>query len=117
MSQMNRDGVRAFETSEAINRALRVTLAAAGTVAKSGAGEEGIGTSYNSVASGAAVDVVLDQPSIVVTASGAITAANPCYAAADGKVSATVSGNRRGIALESVTDGNKFEMMIAGVSS
>jgi len=117
MPQMNRDGCKGFVTSEAIARALRVKLAAAGTVSLAGAGEEGIGTAYDAAASGGNVTVELDHKSVEATASGAITAANPCYAAASGKVSATVSGRRIGIALESVTDGNKFEMMLAGAAS
>jgi len=117
MSQMNRDGCKGFVTSAAITRGQRVTLAAAGTVSAAGAGVEGIGTAYDAAASGGNVTVELDHKSVEVIASGAITAANPCYAAASGAVSATVSGRRIGIALESVTDGNKFEMMLAGAAS
>ena len=87
-------------------------LAADGTVGLCEAGDEGIGTSYDGVGSGETVTVELDHKSVEVTASGAITANNPCYPAASGKVSATVNGRRIGKALESVTDGNKFEMMI-----
>ena len=117
MPQMNRDGSKGFVTSEAISRAQRVKLAAAGTVSKAGAGEEGIGTAYDSAASGGVVTVELDRKSVEAIASGAITAANPCYAAASGAVSATVNGRRIGVALETVADGNKFEMMLAGVTS
>lgn len=117
MPQANREGFRGFTTSEAIGRTLRVKLAAAGTVSKAGAGQEGIGTAYDSAVSGDPLTVALDHPSREVTASGAITAANPCYAAAAGVVSATVSGRRIGIALETVADGNKFEMMLAPPAS
>jgi hypothetical protein len=117
MSQMNRDASKGFVTSEAIGRAIRVKLESAGTVAIAGAGVEGIGTSYDAAASGGNITVELDHKSVEATASGAITIANPCYAAASGKVSATVSGRRIGIALASVTDGNKFEMMLAGAAS
>jgi len=117
MPQMNRDGSKAFVTSAAIARGLRVKLAANGTVGLAGAGEEGIGTSYDAVASGAVLTVELDAKSVEATSSGSITCGNPCYPAAGGKVSATVNGRRVGLALESVTDGNKFEMMISGVNS
>jgi len=117
MSQMNRDGSKAFVTSEAIARALRVKLASDETVSIAGAGEEGIGTAYDAAASGVAVTVEMDNKSVEVIASGAITAGNPCYPAASGKLSATISGQRKGIALEPATDGNKFEMMIAGPTS
>ena len=117
MSQMNRDGCKGFVTSAALGRAIRVTLASAGTVSAAGAGVEGIGTSYDAAASGDPITVVLDHKSVEATASGAITAANPCYAAASGAVSATVNGRRIGIALETVADGNKFEMMLAGAAS
>jgi len=112
MSQMNRNGSKGFVTSEAIARGLRVELAAAGTVDICEVGEEGIGTAYDSVGSGETLTVELDHKSVEVIASGAITANNPCYPAAAGKVSATVNGRRIGKALESVTDGNKFEMQI-----
>lgn len=110
-------GLKAFTTSEAIARALRVKLAAAGTISKAGAGEEGIGTSWNAGTSGGQCTVELDHKSVEATASGAITAANPCYPAASGAVSATVNGRRVGIALETVADGNLFEMMIAPPAS
>jgi hypothetical protein len=117
MSQANRDGCKGFVTSAAIGRAIRVTLESAGTVAIAGVGAEGIGTSYDAAASGDTISVILDNKSVEATASGAITIANPCYAAAAGKVSATVSGRRIGIALQTVADGNKFEMMLAGAAS
>jgi len=104
-------------TSAALARGIRVKLAAAGTVSAAGAGEEGIGTSYDAAASGGNITVELDHKSVEATASGAITAANPCYGAASGAVSATVNGRRIGIALETVADGNKFEMMIAPPAS
>ncbi len=110
-------GQKGFATSEAISRAVRVKLAAAKTVSAAGAGEEGIGTSIDAVASGGQCSVELDHKSVEATASGAITCGNPCYPAASGAVSATVNGRRVGIALESVTDGNKFEMMIAPPAS
>jgi len=117
MPQMNRDGRKGFTTSAAITRGLRVKLAAAGTVSAAGAGEEGIGTAYDAAASGGVLSVELDHKSVEAVASGAITAANPCYAAASGAVSATVNGRRIGVALETVADGNKFEMMLASVTS
>jgi hypothetical protein len=114
---MNRDGSRAFVTSEAITRGSRIKLAAAGTVSNAGAGEEGIGTAYDAAASGVPVTVELDTKSVEVVSSGAITIANPCYAAAAGRVSATVNGRRIGIALSTGSDGNKMEMLIAGATS
>jgi hypothetical protein len=117
MSQANRDGSKGFNTSAAIARGQRVVLAAAGTVSAAGVGVEGIGTAYDSVASGVTCSVELDHKSVEAIASGAITIANPCYAAAAGRVSATVSGRRIGIALSTGSDGNKFEMMLAGAAS
>ncbi|HUS38920.1 MAG TPA: hypothetical protein VMX74_05695 [Pirellulales bacterium] len=110
-------GTKAFNTSAAIARGIRVTLAAAGTVSAAGAGVEGIGTSRAAAASGEALSVYLDNKSVEATASGAITAGNDCFPAASGAVSATVAGRRVGIALETVATGNLFEMMIAPPAS
>lgn len=116
MSPQRNAGEKAFVAGEALTRGKRVKISS-NTVVFADAGEEGIGTTTHKVDSGDHVNVHLDRPSIEVEASGAIAQGGDCYAAADGDVSATISGRRQGIALEAGTDGNLFEMMPAGVNS
>ena len=115
MSQSN-DGIKAFTAGAALSRGDRVKFSG-NNVVVAGAGEEALGTTRNSADSGDTVAVILDHRSVEVTASGAISKGADCYGAADGAVSATISGRRQGIALEAGTDGNLFEMMLAGVNS
>jgi len=115
MPQSN-DGRKAFEAGAALNRGVRVKLSSA-TVIAAGAGEKSIGVTTEAQNSGEFVNVRLDNHSIEVTASGTIAENGNCYNAASGAVSATISGPRVGIALESATDGELFEMMVAGVNS
>lgn len=111
-------GTKAFVAGEDLARARRVKISSA-TVVYADAGEEAIGTTTKTVDSGSAAPVKLDAAggSVEVTASGAISEGGNLYAAADGKMSATISGRRQGIALEAASDGGVFEMMPTGVNS
>jgi len=117
MSQYN-EGIKTFTADEAIGRRIRVKLSATG-VAICGAGEEGIGTTIQSVASGGNASVKLDAAggSHVGTSSGSISIGDSLYAAASGALSATISGRRQGIALEAVSTATAFEFVPTGVNS
>lgn len=116
MPQSN-DGRKTFLAGEALARGVRVKMSAAETVVACGAGEKGIGFTMESAAINTFVTIRLDHWSVEALASGSITWNNDCYAAASGDVSATISGPRVGIALESASDTELFEMMVACVNS
>lgn len=118
MTTKNDVGKVTLVAAAAIGNAIRVKLSS-GQAAIAGAGEESIGVTEQSVASGGVVVVKLDNASgtQIVTASGTITVDADVYQAAAGDVSATLSGNRIGVALEATTDALTFEMLPMGVTS
>ncbi len=113
MSQYVESPCRQFTAGAARDRFLRVKLSGA-SLATAGASDVSIGT--QEIESFAATDVVpvrlsTAQGTRKMIASGAITAGNPAYAAADGKIasSGTVVEGR---ALESATeDGDVIEVL------
>ena len=117
MTQYN-IGIKGYAAGEDLIVNRRVKLSS-GTVVYADAGEEAIGTVQKATDSGSIAPVALDSAagSVEVTASGSITEQCDLYAANDGKMSATISGRRQGIALEAASDGADFEMMPAGVDS
>lgn len=116
MPQSN-DGIKGYVAAAALTRGQRVKLSS-GQAAVAGAGEEGIGTARQSCDSGSHASILLDHPTREMIAAGAISAGANVYAAATGRVSATISGRRQGIALEAATTaGDYLEVMVAGVNS
>ena len=113
MSQYVETPTKAFQAGAAIAQHLRVVLSS-GVLAVAGATERMLGTMDRpSFASGDKVSVRLRtaQGTRKMVASEAITAGNPVYAAASGKVSADGSV-LEGYALEAATtDGDVIEVM------
>lgn len=112
MSQMVEGPTRTFTAGEAIAQFLRVKGAPA-SATLAGASDISVGTAERVAASGEtfAVRLRTAQGTRKMVASGAITAGNPVYAAAAGKIagSGTVY---EGIALEtSTTNGDVIEVM------
>ncbi len=103
MSQFN-IGSKAFTAGEDLEAYRRVKLGAgSGTqVVYADAGEAFIGFSAANAVSGemVSVDLKTSGRTFKVTAAGAIAVGGSFYGAADGKISATVSGSIQGVVLE-----------------
>lgn len=115
MSQYN-NGEKGFLAVTALGADIRVKLSGGGVIA-CGAGEKGVGFTRASAVINAQVNVKLDNDTVEATASGTIAVNDDCWPAAAGDVANVASGVRCGIALEAATDGETFEMMLAGPSS
>jgi len=115
MPQSN-DGRKAFLAVTALARGIRVKLSGGGVIA-CGAGEKGIGYTTEATLINTFVNIRMDHHSVEATASGAIAVNDDCYPAAAGDVSATIAGARCGIALEVSADTERFELLVACVSS
>ena len=121
MSQQNDNGLISLVASAAIGQFIRVKLSS-GQAAIAGAGEESIGTTQQSVASGGIVRVKLDNApgtQMVTSAAATVASGGNCYQAASGYVASTISGRRIGINITTATSvsGAKFEMLPVGVNS
>jgi len=117
MSQFN-IGSKAFVAGEDLEAFRRVKLAGgSGTqVVYADAGEAFIGFTAAKALSGemVSVDLKTSGRTFKVVASGAIGVGGSFYGAADGKVSATVSGSIQGVVLEaSASDGEIVEGLLA----
>lgn len=117
MSQFN-IGSKAFIAGEDLEAYRRVKLSAgSGTqVEYADAGEAFIGITAAKAVAGEMVSVDLKTTgrTFKVTAAGAITVGGSFYGAADGKISATVSGSIQGVVLEeSGSDGEIVEGLLA----
>ena len=107
------NGIKTFVAAAALTRGQRVKLdSTADQVDVAGAGENGVGFAERSVDSGAAVAVRLDSPSSVGIAAGAITYGATVYQAASGRLSASASGRKVGLALQAASAAaDEFEVM------
>lgn len=108
MSQYDDSGFKTFKASAAIPQYARVTLAAAGTIAKSGLTEKDIGTAQREAfAAGDLISVKLRTAAGThkMIASEAIAVAAPVYTESDGKVQDTAQATSflLGIALTAAT--------------
>lgn len=119
MSQYVETPTKTFVAGAAISQHLRVYLAS-GVLAAAGASTKMLGTlDYTTFASGdpATVRLRTAQGTRKMVASEAITAGDPVYAAASGKVAADGSV-MEGLALESsTTDGDVIEVMVDSFST
>jgi len=121
MATQNDNGMKTYTTSEAIGQYIRVKLSS-GLAAIAGAGEESIGTTQQSVASGSPVTVKLDNApgtQIVVSAAATVASGGNCYQAASGTIASTINGRRVGINTGTATSTSAgwFEMLPTGVNS
>lgn len=117
MSQFN-IGSKAFTAGEDLEAYRRVKLSAgSGTqVEYADAGEAFIGFTAAKAVSGemVSVDLKTSGRTFKVTAAGAIAVGGSFYGAADGKVSATVSGSIQGVVLEATgSDGEIVEGLLS----
>lgn len=114
MSQYTEDNCRAFTAGGAIAAYLRVRLSS-GVLAAAGVSEQEIGTIENAAfASGDVRSVRLRNAygTRKMVAAGAITAGAAVYAAAGGKITATVNPYPVGVALEAAgADNDIIEVM------
>jgi hypothetical protein len=117
MSQYVESAVRQFTASAALGQHLRVYSTSSGTVALAGAGDFGVGTTENpATAANEPVGVRLNsaQGTRKCVANAAVTAGDPVYCAAAGKVGSSGSV-AYGIALESATNDNDvIEVLVTG---
>jgi len=118
MATANDNGFLTIQAHEALGKHIRVKLSS-GKAAIAGAGQESIGTTVQSVASGGQATVKLDTApgTHIVTAAGTITSGTNLYQAASGQVSGTISGRRIGIALTAGSAAARMEMLPVGVNS
>ena len=109
-----------FPNNAALARGTRVKLSS-GYLAAAGINEDCIGVMEDATLAGdsvGAVRPISGKDSLWMIANGAVSQYAEVYEAADGKVSATVSGVRIGIAMEaSTTDGDVVEILPFGASS
>lgn len=116
---MNDSGIRTFTAGEALAAHRLVKLSDANTVSYADAGEQAIGVTRNAVASGAVVAVFMlgGKPgTITVTGNGSISVNALVYPDADGKVSATATGQAIGVALNGAADEAHVEVLPLPVS-
>lgn len=111
MSQICEGRRKAWACAAAIAKNLRVKLDVNGKLAVCGAGaaDDDLGTMENATFAAGDIGTVnlrTAQGTMLMVASGAITAGKPVYGDAGGKVSATVSGQILGYALEAATANN-----------
>lgn len=110
------DGVRTFEADEAISsQYLLVKLSGDNKISVAGVGDAPIGVARNVAADGDQLGVYLlnKQGSIKMKASGAISQNAAVYAGASGKITATVTGRKLGVALDAATaDGDLIEVLL-----
>jgi len=106
--------VRTFPANAAVAKNLRVALSA-GNIAAAGITDTEIGILEEAILANetkGAVRLSATNESVRVTAAGAVTQYAEVYAAAGGKISATPSGTRWGIALEAASgDGSVVEVL------
>lgn len=104
---------RSFIAAAAIAAAIRVKVDSSGNAAVAGATDAAIGTTEHAVASGDPVTVKLYAPTLLATASEAITRGNQVYPAASGKIAATGTTALNLVALEAATaDGDQIECAV-----
>jgi len=112
--------VRSFPNNAALGRGIRVHLSSS-NLAAAGITDDEIGVMEELSLAGdtkGAVRLTNAAGSVRAVAAGAITQYAEVYAAASGKVSATVSGPRWGIALEAASgDGSEIEVLRLPASS
>jgi hypothetical protein len=106
MSQFFESPVRPDTAAGAVAKYLRVKTP--GAIAAAGALDQSIGTmDRDCLAAGpCSIRLKTAQGTRKMVAAAAITAGNPVYGAASGKVSSVANGNIEGIALETVTANN-----------
>ncbi len=109
------NGIKTFVAGEALAAFRRVKLSAGTVVYADQADSDGfIGWTYEATASGGHAGVILKTRgrTIKAVASEALAAGATCYAAADGKVADTESGNAVCVALDAATaDGSVIEVL------
>ncbi len=105
---------RTFKTGEAIEKYRFVKLdSTQDQVIYADAGEEPVGVSDEAKGSGKnlTVDLMSKPGTLEVTLAGSVSYGDAIYVAADGKASGTVSGRKRGLALESGSAGQTIEIL------
>lgn len=121
MANQTDSGKKCFVAAEAIGQNIRVKLNSSEQIAIAGAGEAGIGTMEDSVASGDVGTVRLwSHPGTrTVVAAASVAINTEVYFAAAGKFSGTVSGPKAGLSQVSYNgqttaasgDGSEFEIL------
>ena len=112
MSQFVETAVRADTAAGAVGKYLRVKTT--GAIAVAGALDQSLGTMDRECLAAGPCSVRLKtaQGTRKMVANAAITAGNPVYGAASGKVGAVANGNIEGYALETTTaDGDVLEVL------
>lgn len=115
----NDTGFLSLTTNAAIGQNIRIKLVT-GLAAIAGSGEEAIGTSVTSAASGAKITVKLDNAAGTheVIAAGAVTINDIVYSAASGRVGTSAVGSRQGVALVAASGAAvAFEMLPLDLAS
>ena len=114
MTALVHKDVRSFDNNAAVARSLRVMLSS-GNVAAAGITDDEIGVMEELSLAGdtkASVRLVNYGETVRLVAAGAVSQYAEVYPAASGKISATVTGARWGIALEAASgDGSEIEVL------
>lgn len=114
MATTRETGILTLTAAESVAAHRRVALDRAGQMILAGADTPGVGTALDNAASAdaAAVKTWAATGTTKMIAAAAVAALSAVYAAADGKVSATPSGRRIGLALTAASgDGSEIEVL------